>query len=139
MLLKSDLVLKLHVEVGAPKLVGETGAGKLMIIPITGGSFKGELLRGRVMPGGADWSTQLPNGVAHVHARYWIETEDGAIIAVEDEGFYNQNRADAMIRTTPRFSCDINGKYAFLTRDVYAAELNSGGENAVDIRVYRLR
>ena len=44
-----------------------------------------------------------------------------------------------MIRTTPRFTCDINGKYAFLTRDVYAAELNSGGENAVDIRVYRLR
>ena len=139
MQLESDLVLKLHVEVSAPNLVGETGAGKLVIIPITGGSFEGELLRGRVLPGGADWSTQLPDGVAHVHARYWIETEDGAIIAVENEGFYNQNRADAMIRTTPRFTCDINGKYAFLTRDVYAAELNSGGENAVDIRVYRLR
>jgi len=138
MQLESDLVLKLHVEVGEPKLVGDTGAGKLMIIPITGGSFEGELLRGRVLPGGADWSTQLPEGVAHVHARYWIETDDGAIIAVENEGFYNQSRADACIRTTPRFTCDINGKYAFLTRDVYAAELNSGGKNAVDILVYRL-
>ena len=138
MQLELDLVLKLHVEVGEPKLVGDTGAGKLMIIPITGGSFTGELLRGRVLPGGADWSTQLPEKVAHVHARYWIETDDGAIIAVENEGFYNQSRADACIRTTPRFTCDINGKYAFLTRDVYAAELNSGGKNAVDILVYRL-
>jgi len=139
MMLESDLIVTLHVEVGEPKLVGETGAGKLMIIPITGGSFAGEQLRGRVLPGGADWSTQRSEGVAHVHARYWIETDDGAIIAVENEGFYNQNRAEACIRTTPRFCCDINGKYAFLTRDVYAAELISGGENAVEIRVYRLR
>ena len=138
MTLEAELIFTLHVEVGEPKPVGETGAGRLVIIPITGGTFEGEQLRGRVLPGGADWSTQLPDGVAHVHARYWIETDDGAIISVENEGFYNQNRADAVIRTTPRFACDINGKYAFLTRDVYAAELCSGGENAVDIRVYRL-
>ncbi len=139
MQLESEPVLRLHVEVGEPKIVGETGAGRLVIIPITGGTFEGEQLRGSVLPGGADWSTQLPNGVAHVHARYWIETDDGAMIAVENEGFYDQNRADAVIRTTPRFACDINGKYAFLTRDVYAAELKSGGKNAVDIQVYRLR
>ena len=139
MQLEAEQVLLLHVEVSEPKIVGETGEGKLTIIPITGGSFEGESLRGKVLPGGADWSTQLPGGVAHVHARYWIETDDGAIIAVENEGYYNQNRADGVIRTTPRFSCDINGKYAFLTRDVYAAELASGGKNAVEIRVYRLR
>ena len=138
MQLESELVLQLHVEVGEPKLVGETGAGRLVIIPITGGTFEGELLRGRVLPGGADWSTQMPGGVAHVHARYWIETDDGAIIAIENEGYYNQDRADAVIRTTPRFACDIDGKYAFLTRDVYAAELKPGGKNAVDILVYRL-
>ena len=138
MTLEAELIFALHVEVGAPIFVGETGEGKLVIIPITGGSFTGETLRGRVLPGGADWSRQLPDGVAHVHARYWIETDDGAIISVENEGFYNQNRADAVIRTTPRFTCDINGKYAFLARDVYAAELCSGGENAVDIRVYHL-
>ena len=139
MQLEAERVLKLHVEVGEPKLVGDTGAGKLMIIPITGGNFEGEALRGRVLPGGADWSTQLDGGVAHVHARYWIETDDGAIIAIENEGFYNQNRAEVVIRTTPRFTCDINGKYAFLTKDVYAAELATAGKNAVDIVVYRLR
>ena len=138
MQLESEPVLRLHVEVGEPKPVGETGAGRLVIIPITGGTFEGELLRGKVLPGGADWSTQLPHGVAHVHARYWIETDDGAIIAIENEGYYNQDRADAVIRTTPRFACDIAGKYAFLTRDVYAAELKPGGKNAVDILVYRL-
>ncbi len=139
MMLEADAILTLHVEVGVPKLVGETGAGKLVIIPIIGGSFEGEALRGKVLPGGADWSTQLPGGVAHVHARYWIETDDGAIIAIENEGYYNQNRENATIRTTPRFTCDIDGTYAFLSRDTYAAELVSGGKNAVDIRVYRLR
>lgn len=139
MQLDSELIFKLHVEISEPKLVGETGAGKLMIIPITGGSFEGKLLRGRVLPGGADWNTQLAGGSAHVHARYWIETDDGAIIAVENEGVLNRDRTDAVIRTTPRFTCDVNGKYAFLARDVYAAELNSGGKNAVDILIYRLR
>jgi hypothetical protein len=118
--------------------VGETGEGKLMIIPVTGGSFTGETLRGRVLPGGADWSRQLPDGVAHVHARYWIETDDGAIIMSKTKGFTIKIARTQYIRTTPRFTCDINGKYAFLTRDVYAAKLCSGGENAVDIRVYHL-
>ena len=68
MQLESEPVLRLHVEVGEPKPVGETGAGRLVIIPITGGTFEGGQLRGSVLPGGADWSTQLPNGVAHVHA-----------------------------------------------------------------------
>lgn len=131
--------MRLHVEIGTPYVVGETGAGRLMIIPITGGTFTGGALRGRVLPGGADWSTQLPGGVAHVHARYWIETDDGAVIAVENEGSIHNLREDAVIRTTPRFTCDINGTYAFLTRDVFAAELKSAGKNAVDIVVYRLR
>jgi len=139
MLLESDPVLSLHVEVGEPIPVGTTCAGRLVIIPITGGTFEGEHLRGRVLTGGADWNTQLANGVAHVHARYWIETDDGAIISIENEGYYNQDRADAVIRTTPRFTCDINGKYAFLTRDVFAADLKPGTKNAVDIQVYRLR
>ena len=73
-----------------------------------------------------------------MHARYWIETDDGAVIAVENEGIAPSRFSEDGVSTTPRFTCDINGKYAFLTRDVYAAELCSGGENAVDIRVYRL-
>ena len=138
MTLKAEEVLRLHVEIGKPLPVGETGAGTLTLIPITGGTFEGGALRGRVLPGGADWSTQLCGGMTHVHARYWIETDDGAVIAVENEGYYNNLRADAVIRTTPRFTCDINGKYAFLTRDVYAGELKGAGLNAVDIVVYRL-
>jgi len=139
MALDADFILRLHVEIGEPKRVGDVGAGTLMIIPITGGTFEGDGLRGRVLPGGADWNTSLDCGVSHVLARYWIETDDGAIIAVENEGYCDRLREDAVIRTTPRFSCDVNGRYAYLTRDVFAAELKSGGENAVDIAVYRLR
>lgn len=132
-------VLRLHVEVSEPKIVGNTGAGTLVIIPITGGVFEGDGLRGRVLPGGADWSTQLDGGIAHVHARYWIETDDGAVISIENEGLIDRAREDAVIRTTPRFFCDVNGKYAFLTKGVFAGELKNAGKNAVDIVVYRLR
>jgi len=139
MTLNAQVVLRLHVEVGEAKPIGETGAGRLVIIPITGGWFEGDALRGRVLPGGADWSVQLGGGVTHVHARYWIETDDGAVIAVDNEGYCDMRREDAVIRTTPRFSCDINGKYAFLTKDVFAGELAGAGKNAVDIVVYRLQ
>jgi len=138
-MLESDEVLRLHVEVGEPKTVGNTGAGRLIIIPIIGGTFEGNVLRGKVLPGGADWNTQLDGGISHVHARYWLETDDGDIIAVDNEGYINHNEEEARVRTTPRFTCDVNGKYAFLTRGVFAGELKSAGINAVDIVVYRLR
>jgi hypothetical protein len=138
MALDATEVLRLHVEIGEPKRIGDTGAGLLTILPIIGGSFSGDGVCGRVLPGGADWNTRLGGGVSHVLARYWIETDDGVVISVENEGYYNETCRDAVIRTTPRFRCDVNGAYAFLTKDVFAAELNGAGDNAVNIVVYKL-
>lgn len=44
-----------EVHVGAPH-----GAGVMRsIAPITGGTFKGPELQGKVLPGGADWATVI--------------------------------------------------------------------------------
>ena len=37
--------------------IGSTPEGTLTIFPVTGGSFEGERLRGKVLAGGGDWVT----------------------------------------------------------------------------------
>ena len=54
-------------------------------------------------------------------ARYWIETDDGVVIAVENEGWLDPREQNARLRTTLRFQCDGNGRYAHLLRGCYAA------------------
>ena len=136
--LKAEKIMSLYVELGEEKVVGQTHEGLLTIIPIIGGSFEGPLLKGRVCNGGADWNTQLSEKISHVHAKYWIETDDHVIISVENEGFINLLRRDAVIRTTPRFLCDCNSPYEFITKDTFAGELVGGKGNSVDITIYKL-
>ncbi|GGC78111.1 DUF3237 domain-containing protein [Chelatococcus reniformis] len=47
---------------------------------LTGGSFCGERLRGRVLPGGGDWLIQRPDGALHLDVRCMLETDQGEII-----------------------------------------------------------
>jgi len=66
--------------------LGESPLGRRRIIPITGGSFRGERLSGRVLPGGADWQVIRRDGVAELDARYTLETADKALIYVRNFG-----------------------------------------------------
>jgi len=136
--LDAEKIMSLHVELGEARLVGRTPEGVLTIIPIVGGTFEGPLLRGRVCAGGADWNTAVSEAICHVHARYWIETDDHAVISVENEGVMNLLHRDAVIRTTPRFTCDLEGRYAFLASGTFAGELAGGEGNSVEITIYRL-
>jgi len=73
-----------HVLVGAPLAVGDVGKGSRRIVPITGGEFYGPDIRGKVLPGGADWQILRSDGVAELEARYTLQTEDGALIYVRN-------------------------------------------------------
>jgi len=138
MQLHKEMIMTLHVEVGENLPVGQVPEGKLVIIPITGGTFEGEHLHGRVCPGGADWNITVSDELCHVLARYWIETDDGSVISVENEGWLDLMRPDAALRTNPRFACDLNGPYAYLTRGLFAGELRGFGEHCVEIVVWKL-
>jgi hypothetical protein len=50
-------------------------AGEVLMIPF-GGTVKGELFNGRVLPGGVDTQTVDQNGVRHMSARYMLEGVD---------------------------------------------------------------
>lgn len=71
----------------APVLnVGAMAGGTRRIINITGGHFNGPQLRGQVLPGGADWQWVRPDGVAVLEARYTLQSDDGALIYVQNRG-----------------------------------------------------
>lgn len=48
MQLEADLIMELTVEVGEPQEVGNTPKGNLKLIPITGGVFSGENIKGSI-------------------------------------------------------------------------------------------
>ena len=76
----------LHVEVGAPRMIGAGPFGQRRVVPITGGRVTGEI-SGTIIPGGADWQTVGAEGVSEFRAQYVFETPAGALVEVIDSGF----------------------------------------------------
>ena len=73
-------------QVGLPLDVGPIPGGRRRIVPILGGSFEGSGMRGRVLPGGADWQIVRADGLGELDTRYTLETEDGELIYVQNAG-----------------------------------------------------
>src|SRR5436309_15093595 len=65
---------------------GDVGGGVRRIIPITGGEVKGDDISGKVLPFGADFQIIRPNELIELEARYAFETDDGAVVYVENKG-----------------------------------------------------
>lgn len=80
------LVTDLIVHVTPPIDVGETPHGVRRIVPLTGGTFSGPRLNGRMIPGGSDFQYWRNDGATEIHARYVLETNEGALIYVENTG-----------------------------------------------------
>jgi hypothetical protein len=133
-MLELKALYRCAITLGAPQELGETPQGRRRIIPITGGSFQGERLSGRVLPGGADWQIVRTDGVAQLETRYTLETGDGALIYVRNDG-YRHGPADVLkriaageavdpklyyMRATPRFETG-DRRYDWLNRMVCVA------------------
>ena len=69
------------------KDLGDTPVGHRRIIDITGGTVSGPKLQGKILPGGADWQFIREDRVTYLDARYTIETADGALIYVSNQGY----------------------------------------------------
>ncbi len=78
-----------NIELVAP--VWELGAtsdlGNRRIIPITGGDFEGPTLKGKILNNGADWQVVTKDGVAIIDTRYLLQTDDGALIYLQTNGY----------------------------------------------------
>jgi len=139
MQLEAELVLELNVEIGEAKEVGMTSEGFLRLIPITGGTFSGKGIKGKVIPGGYDWNVTVNDKLSHLLAKYAIQTDDGDYISVENEGYIDFTQND-FIKTTPRFQVQSE-KYAWLQSGVFVGSLMplDGNVPGVKINVYKLK
>ena len=84
--LSTRYVFTITAEIGAVTSAGEIGHGVRRIIPITGGEVRGESIHGKVCAFGADFQIIRPNELIELEARYAFETDDGAVVYVENKG-----------------------------------------------------
>jgi hypothetical protein len=104
-------LMVLRLETSSTLDIGSTPQGALAIFPVTGGSFDGERLRGRVLAGGGDWVTTREDGTLVLDLRVTLETDEGDLIHLTFTGV--RDDASHYFRTVPRFETAAP-KYAFL-------------------------
>lgn len=120
---------------------GTSPYGERFRIPIIGGSFEGPDIRGRIVPGGADWQLLRADGYLELLADYFMETDDKVQIKVTNRGLIQtapgaDGKRYAM--TTPRFEAPM-GKYGWLNQLIFAGTVVPGeGPEASKVPSVRL-
>src|SRR5580704_9655367 len=77
--MRSRPLLTLRLSTAPTQNVGAGPRGARLTFPIIGGSFEGDRLRGKVLPGGGDWVLKRPDGVLELDLQITLETDDGAL------------------------------------------------------------
>ncbi len=83
---KLTLAFTINVQVGPPTELGQVPRGRRRVIPILGGTFEGPNIRGKVVPGGADWQIVRADGFAELDTRYMLQTDGGQLIYIQNAG-----------------------------------------------------
>jgi hypothetical protein len=83
--LATKYVFTITAHIGGVTSAGDIGHGIRRIIPIIGGEVRGDIT-GKVCPFGADFQVIRPNELIELEARYAFETDDGAVVYVENKG-----------------------------------------------------
>ena len=139
--MESRLLMSLEVTLAAPQKVGAAAHGTRVMVPIASGQFEGPRLRGKVLPGGGDWTLLRTDGVLELDLRVTLETDDGALVDLRSFGLRHGppeviaalGRGERVepsayyFRTVPRFETG-HPKYAFLNRILAVATGNRRAE-----------
>ena len=114
--MRSRPLMTLRLNTAPVQDIGAGPYGTRVTFPIVGGMFEGERLRGKILPGGDDWTVKRPDGVIELDLRVTLETDDGAFVHMTFQGIRDDGAAGApYFRTVPRFET-AEPKYAFLNR-----------------------
>ena len=130
--LQTKYVFTITAEIADVTTAGDIGHGVRRIIPITGGEVKGEGINGKVCPFGADFQIIRPNELIELEAKYAFETDDGAVVYVENRGLrfgpvellHKLKRGDPVdprliyFRTVPKFETGAE-KYRWLMESLF--------------------
>jgi hypothetical protein len=107
-------VYRLDATLGEPLDLGDLPQRRRRIVPLTGGTFTGPELKGRLLPGSsADWQTVLPDGTALGDIRYTLQTDEGDLLYVQSRGV-RHGSADVLARLARGEDVDAT-EYTFRT------------------------
>jgi hypothetical protein len=148
-----EFAFEVRAEVADPLVIGELPTGQTRrVIDITGGTFEGPGIAGKVRPGGADWQLiRRADGFTDVDARYTLETDAGELIYVTNIGIRHAepdvmrrlnagervDPSEVYFRAAPKFETAAP-RLDWLMRSIFVAT----GErypNGVIIRFWRVR
>jgi Protein of unknown function (DUF3237) len=147
----TNFAFEARVQVAAPQVIGQSSYGLRRVVPITGGTFEGPRLRGKVLAGGADWQFVRPDGVLSVEAQYTLETDDHVLIMVTNKGMRHGPKevidrltrgepvppTDYYFRTAAQFEVASDSNYAWLNRAVFVGVAERQAAAAI-IRFYEV-
>ena len=129
------LAFTAHVTISGLRTIGPSaGGGQLRIAPITGGTFEGPRLKGKVMAGGADWQTLRADGTTELAAHYGLETEDGTIIQVWNNVLIAPAAGDQprLTRSVIKLQAPI-GPHDWVNKAVFLGTLNAPGDRMAPV------
>lgn len=142
---------ELRALVANPQVIGQVPHGLRRIVAITGGTVRGPMLNGVVVPNsGADWQMIQPDGFSELDTRYTLQSDKGELVYVQNVGIRHappevMKRLNAgeivdprlvYFRTVPKFETGAPG-LQWLTRSVFVG-VGERSPNEVIVRFYRL-
>jgi hypothetical protein len=149
--LNLEFAFTVRASLDPPVVIGNGPEGLRRFIPITGGTFAGPLLNGKVVPGSGDWQVVRPDGALKVEARYTLETAAGTLIAVNNRGIRHATPevmaklaqgkpvpADSYyFRTSATFEAPMGSECEWVNRTLFVATAERE-PNAAIIHFFRL-
>jgi hypothetical protein len=132
--LQTKYVFTIAARIADVTTAGDIGHGVRRIIPITGGEVRGDDVNGKVLPFGADFQIIRQSELIELEARYAFETDDGAVVYVENRGIrfgpvdllLKLKRGEPVdpkliyFRTVPKFETGA-AKYRWLMEHIFVA------------------
>ncbi|HZU79565.1 MAG TPA: DUF3237 domain-containing protein, partial [Acidimicrobiales bacterium] len=137
-------------ELADPLFIPGGPYGTRVVAPASGGTVRGERLRGELVGGGGDWILIGADGWARIDVRIHIATDDGALLYMSYGGVLEMNDAvmaavlergretgfgEQYFWSTPRIETG-DERYAWATQTVFLARGRITG-NGVAYEVYR--
>jgi hypothetical protein len=128
--------------------LGKTKYGTRRMIPIVGGTFKGDDIEGTVLPVGADFQVTRADGDTEFNARYMLKTNDGVLIQVINRALFHPPVADdknaaPYMRSVLELEAPSDSRYAYLNHAIFLGtlevpQIKAGEKPYVIIGVHQL-
>src|ERR1700756_2841646 len=141
--IETQYVFTITARIGPVVSAGDIGHGVRRIVPIIGGEVRGQV-NGKVCPFGADFQIIRPNELIELEAKYALQTDDGAVIYVENKGIRfgpvelleklkrNEPVDPKLIycRTVPKFETG-SSQYAWLMEHLFVASVTRHADRVI--------